>query len=247
MAADQQVLQAALSSPQRQHGQRTPEQQQAVVASEAARARRPGLAMPGATQPQPKRRRVSDLTVQAVALEQQLPVYAVSKQCAAGLDSSCTSASAARADQPFASLLLGPAVLLQLPLAPSASGVSSMSAALRWQLLPGGGAVSGHMLRSQQHQQASAVSQQAQAEADAGSSGRYFGAPAAQHGSQAERERPYWQRQYDELLQQRPEDDEVWLSYAVRHAVEACSSKGCALSLGECKEMCAWPQRGASM
>lgn len=178
--------------------------------------------------PQPKRRRVPDATVQAVALEQQLPLYAVGRQWSAGLGGSHAGADAARSARPFSSLLLAPAALLEPP--PAAPGAGRISAALRWQLLPGGGAVSGHVLR-RQRQQAGGVQQQAPAEAQSGgAAARYFGAPAAQQGSGGER--AYWQRQYDDVLQERPENDELWLSYAVRHAVEADDGSGCALTPG---------------
>ncbi|KAL4439717.1 hypothetical protein ABPG75_002718 [Micractinium tetrahymenae] len=213
--------------------QRLLEQQQAAFAAKAASTQGPALLLPAATQPQPKRQRVPDATVQGVALEQQLPLYGVSKQWCAGLGSSSSgNASASRAGRPFTSLLLAPAGLLEPAPAAAGSATRSLSAALRWQLLPGGGAVSGHMLHCQQQQAADPRQELQMAQPDSGR--RYFSreASSVQQGHEQEGAEPYWQRQYEELLQQRPENDELWLSYAVRHAVEKVGGNDCALTFG---------------
>lgn len=214
MAVDQQA----------QHAQRagapSPQRQAAVAAGGGGARVSP--ATREATQPPPKRRRVSDATVQAVALEQQLPLYTVGRQWSAGLGGGCGAAATSRGARPFASALLAPAGLLEPTSADATRGVH---AALRWLLLPGGGAMNGHVLHSrrQQHQAQEAGGHQQAEAAVPGGSGRYFAGSAAgtTHGQQQDDALAYWQSQYEAVLQQQPEDEELWLSYAVRHAVEA--------------------------
>lgn len=162
-----------------------------------------------------KRQRVAEAAVAELALEQRLPHYAVSRHAPAAFDSG-SSTGGSSAARPFASLLLAPATLVQPPEAAALAASCGMEPELRRLLLPAG-PLHGQPWQQQQHGGSSAA---APAAAGASAEPRYFGAaagaaPAAGDAGQL------WTRQYEQLLQQQPEDEQLWLAYAVRHAVEA--------------------------
>lgn len=252
MEVDQPQRQPAqVLSPKQQRLQQLLEQQQAAFAAKAGGRQvpePPAAAAAPAAQPQQKRQRVPDATVQAVALEQRLPQYSINKQWGSllgggGSGRSSTDNSSSRAARPFTSLLLAPATMMDPPAMAAAAAVTGgLTPALRWQLLPGSGAVSARILQGGGPAAGAASVEGRQQDASAEDDRRYFTAPP---GGAAARPPPwheYWARQYEQLLQQRPEDEELWLSYAVRHAVEACgSSRSEGLTSGErCLRMRAW-------
>lgn len=223
-------------SPQQQRMQHLLEQHQAAFAAKAAAKQPQGRQQ---QQPLQKRQRVGETVVAELALEQQLPQYAVGRQWSRALG----GGSVSRARRPFASLLLAPSAVLEPPAAAALEASSGLGPSLRWALLPGGpaGCQGGTVPQLPAVQNSSAGGSQAPAPAvepvpAVEAEPRYFAsahgdsAAAAPGASAAAPTQPspgvWWTRQYEQLLQQRPEDEQLWLSYAVRHAVEAGRASG---------------------
>lgn len=176
---------------------------------------------PGHEQRQQKRARVTDAAVRAVALEQQVPRYAVSGHWAVVL-----GGAAGCLIRPFSSLLLAPAVQLEPPTMAHVVAKSGLRAALRWQLLPGGTAVSGRALPTLLQTSWQTVQQgPAAAEHGAGPCGKVG-------GSSPDKQQQHWQQQYEQLLAQDEQDEQLWLGYAVRHAVEGAQDRATSGSVG---------------
>ena len=197
------------------------QQQKTVPAASSASVRAAG-------QQPAQRHRVAQAVVREVALEQQLPMYAATRP---GSGPWANSSSEMR--RPFVSLLLAPATQLQAPavLSPANGGLDP---ALCLQLLPGA-AVTARSPPAQQRGGSTAAGAVAPAEpyTAAGSGGRYFSsgtelaAASAQQDQQQQQQQwrqRYWQQQYEQLLVQHPDQEQLWLSYAVRHATEAGNS-----------------------
>lgn len=159
-----------------------------------------------------KRLRVAESTVAELAQGQHIPQYAVSRPCSS-VFGSASSSSSGRAHRLFASLLLAPAAALDPPGAAALAASCGMDSGLRWQLLPGG--PTGRRPMQPQPSEAGGG-----AASGAGTDGRHYAAGAA-----APQGAP-WMQQYEERLQQQPEDEQLWLSYAARHAVEAARGGG---------------------
>lgn len=165
-----------------------------------------------------QRHRVAQAIVREVALEQQLPKYAATKPW-----SSSWASSSSQLRRPFCSLLLAPATQLQPPafMSPAHGGLDP---ALCGQLLPGA-AVTASCPPAQQQGGSTAAGTVAPAQPHtaAESGGRYFssGTDLAAAAAQQQWRQRYWQQQYEQLLLQQPGQEQLWLSYAVRHATEA--------------------------
>lgn len=208
------VGQQATQGPQ-QRAQRLLAQQTAAPAASASIL---GPAADGSP-PALKRQRVSAEAVTRLAVEQPLPQYAVGVQWGTLLGSSSVGGgpgslgTRTRARRPFASQLLAPAAVLDPPGSAALAASWGLHAELRYQLLPGCA-----VHRGSSGSVAAAVGRPAD---EPGL--RYFSTQgsAQSSGSAAASGAAVWQQQYEQLLQAHPEDEQAWLSYAVRHAVEA--------------------------
>lgn len=225
MAADQA---AAQLQPQQRRVQAELERHQAAFAAKAQPTRLlAGLG--GGGQQVQKRARVAESVVAALALEQHVPQYGVGRQWGHALGGG-DGAMASRVHRPFSSLLLVPATVLEPAAAAALEASTGLGADLRWALLPGGpaggrGAAAAAAPAPEQRQQAQ---QGATAAAAAEAGQRYFqgDAPPSSSTEGEAGADALWRRQYESLLQLHPEDEQLWLSYAVRHAVEAARTHG---------------------
>lgn len=193
---------------------------------------RPAPSPAAAASPPPaKRQRVSEAAVAELALEQAPPQYSVGWHWGGALGGSGAfsgGGGGGRARRPFASVLLAPAAVHDPAEAGALLATSGLGAGLRWALLPGAGG------RPAAHPAAVHASADQAAGPEAGL--RYFAqqaapasapasTPAAAHASAVSSSSAAaagaWTRQYEQLLSQQPEDEQLWLAFAVRHAVEA--------------------------
>lgn len=215
------------------------EQQQAAFAAKAS-----GAMAPAVVQPAPKWQRVTAEVAAQLAVEAPLPHYSVGRQCGSLFGSSSAGGAgilgcSSRAHRPFASQLLAPAAVLEPPEAAALAANCGLQADLRWQLLPGGPGRGADAPAPSSTAALSASGQPPEA-SDPGS--RYFGAlaPGSGGSAPAASEAALWKRQYEQLLAEHPEDEQAWLSYAVRHAVEdSRAGSGGALSPGG-PRWCMW-------
>ena len=224
-----QAAEAALS-PQERRVAAEPERHQAAFAPKAWPQHLPAGLAASAQQQLHKRARGNEAAVAALALEQRVPQYAVGRQwghASAALGGG-DGGGASRALRPFTSLLLAPARALQPPAAAALDASSGLGAELRWALLPGGPA-GGHGAAAAAAAPERQQAQQGAGAEPAGTELRYFAGRPPPPGSSSASSvgaAPWWRGQYEQLLQQRPEDEQLWLSYAVRHAVEAGRAGG---------------------
>ena len=228
-------------SPQQQRVQQLLEQQRAAF---AARAGGPVAPAAPASPPVPKRQRVMEHAVAHLAVEQPLPQYAVGRQWGTLFGSSSAGGGASslgssfRARRPFVSQLLAPAAVLDPPGAAALASNWGLSTELRWQLLPG---CTASRCSSSGGSGGGGGGSGGGGGATEASPGRYFGAPASTVSSGSlgvPQGAAAWQQQYEQLLSVHPEDEQAWLSYAVRHAVEAArGGSGNTLPAGEVQGM----------